>query len=62
MNSYAYTLDGEKRHYTDHKRWLWSLSIVWALFPVSGIALHVMTGNYKSDQVHVPALLERIGQ
>ncbi len=23
---------------------------------------HVLTGNYKSDQVHVPALLERIGQ
>ncbi len=23
---------------------------------------HVLTGNYKSDQVHVPALLERLGQ
>lgn len=23
---------------------------------------HVLTGNYKSDQVHVPALLQRLGQ
>jgi hypothetical protein len=23
---------------------------------------HVLTGNYKSDQVHVPALLDRLGQ
>ncbi len=26
------------------------------------IIMYVMTGNYKSDQVHVPALLERLGQ
>lgn len=26
------------------------------------IAMYVLTGNYKSDQVHVPALLERLGQ
>jgi hypothetical protein len=26
------------------------------------IIMHVLTGNYKSDQVHVPALLERLGQ
>ena len=26
------------------------------------LIMYVMTGNYKSDQVHVPALLERIGQ
>ncbi len=26
------------------------------------LIMHVLTGNYKSDQVHVPALLERIGQ
>jgi hypothetical protein len=24
--------------------------------------MHVLTGNYKSDQVHVPALLERLGK
>lgn len=26
------------------------------------IMMYVMTGNYKADQVHVPALLERLGQ
>lgn len=26
------------------------------------IIMYVLTGNYKSDQVHVPALLERLGQ
>ncbi|MGI9408949.1 MAG: DUF4159 domain-containing protein, partial [Hyphomicrobiaceae bacterium] len=26
------------------------------------IAMYALTGNYKSDQVHVPALLERLGQ
>lgn len=26
------------------------------------LVMHVLTGNYKSDQVHVPALLERLGQ
>lgn len=26
------------------------------------IMMYVLTGNYKSDQVHVPALLERLGQ
>lgn len=26
------------------------------------VFMHVLTGNYKSDQVHVPALLERLGQ
>ncbi len=26
------------------------------------LIMYVMTGNYKSDQVHVPALLERLGQ
>ncbi len=26
------------------------------------LLMHVLTGNYKSDQVHVPALLERLGQ
>lgn len=26
------------------------------------IVMHVLTGNYKSDQVHVPALLERLGE
>ncbi len=26
------------------------------------IAMYVLTGNYKADQVHIPALLERLGQ
>lgn len=26
------------------------------------ILMYMMTGNYKSDQVHIPALLERLGQ
>lgn len=25
------------------------------------VVMHVLTGNYKSDQVHIPALLERLG-
>jgi Domain of unknown function (DUF4159) len=28
----------------------------------ANIAFYVLTGNYKADQVHVPALLERLGQ
>jgi hypothetical protein len=26
------------------------------------LVMHVLSGNYKSDQVHVPALLQRLGQ
>ena len=26
------------------------------------LVMYALTGNYKSDQVHVPALLERLGQ
>jgi hypothetical protein len=26
------------------------------------LVMHVLTDNYKSDQVHVPALLDRLGQ
>jgi hypothetical protein len=48
-----------------------------ALFPVQGsdprqreyayrggvnLVMYALTGNYKADQVHVPALLERLGQ
>lgn len=28
----------------------------------ANIVMYVLTGNYKADQVHVPALLERLGQ
>jgi hypothetical protein len=26
------------------------------------LVMHVLTGNYKTDQVHVPAILERLGE
>ena len=26
------------------------------------LVMHVLTGNYKGDQVHVPSILERLGQ
>ena len=26
------------------------------------IVMYTLTGNYKADQVHVPAILERLGQ
>ena len=26
------------------------------------LAMYAMTGNYKADQVHLPAILERLGQ
>ena len=28
----------------------------------ANLVMYVLTGNYKADQVHVPALLERLGQ
>lgn len=28
----------------------------------ANIAMYILTGNYKADQVHLPALLERLGQ
>ena len=26
------------------------------------LVMYALTGNYKSDQVHIPAILERLGQ
>ena len=26
------------------------------------VVMYALTGNYKADQVHVPALLDRLGQ
>jgi len=26
------------------------------------LVMYVLTGNYKADQVHLPAIMERIGQ
>ena len=35
---------------------------VWAFRGGLNIVMYILTGNYKADQVHVPALLERLGQ
>ncbi|MEO9340212.1 DUF4159 domain-containing protein [Mesorhizobium sp. SB112] len=35
---------------------------IYALRSGVNIVMYMLTGNYKSDQVHVPALLERLGQ
>jgi hypothetical protein len=35
---------------------------VYALRSGVNIVMYMLTGNYKSDQVHVPILLERLGQ
>jgi hypothetical protein len=35
---------------------------LWALRGGVNIMMYMLTGNYKSDQVHVPILLERLGQ
>ena len=34
----------------------------WAFRAGVNIVMYTLTGNYKADQVHVPALLERLGQ
>ena len=26
------------------------------------LVMHVLTGNYKADQVHVPSILQRLGE
>jgi len=42
-------LDGERQREMAHR------------FGVN-LIMYVLTGNYKSDQIHVPALLERLAQ
>jgi hypothetical protein len=34
----------------------------WAYRFGVNLVMYTLTGNYKSDQVHVPAILERLGQ
>ena len=34
----------------------------WAYRVGVNLVMYALTGNYKADQVHVPALLERLGQ
>jgi len=38
------------------------LQRLWAMRGGVNIMMYMLTGNYKSDQVHVPVLLERLGQ
>jgi len=46
MQAYSATLpDGKKIEYTDRKRWLWPLSVLYPLQAFVGIALHAKTGN-----------------
>ncbi len=46
MKAYSATLpNGDKTEYTDRKRSLWTLSVVYSLLPFVGIALHAVTGN-----------------
>ena len=46
MKSYSATLSsGEAIHYTDRKRWLWILAVIYPLQPLPGMWLHSMTGN-----------------
>ena len=39
-----------------------SASARWRSAPGVNIVMYALTGNYKADLVHVPALLERLGQ
>jgi alkane 1-monooxygenase len=46
MKAYVATLpNGEQIEYVDRKRWLWTLSLAYALLPFVGIVLHAITGN-----------------
>lgn len=46
MRTYSTTLaDGHAIQYSDSKRWLWSLSVLYPLLPCLGIALHAYTGQ-----------------
>ena len=38
------------------------LVIKFALRTGVNVVMYALTGNYKADQVHVPAILERLGQ
>ncbi len=46
MKGYTATLpNGEAIYYTDRKRWLWALSVLYPLEPLVGIWLHSLSGN-----------------
>lgn len=37
--------EGRTVHYRDRKRWAWSLSVVWPLLPITGLAAHHWSGH-----------------
>ncbi len=41
---HAYDVGGRPVDYVDHKRWAWSLSVVYPLLPFAGMAAHAYTG------------------
>jgi alkane 1-monooxygenase len=46
MKGYTATLpSGEAIYYTDRKRWLWALSVLYPVEPLVGIWLHSLSGN-----------------
>lgn len=45
MSIQALAADGSRVRYTDRRRWLWSLSLVWPLMPVGFCVLAVNSGN-----------------
>lgn len=46
MKGYTATLpNGEAIYYIDRKRWLWAMSVLYPLTPLSGIWLHALSGN-----------------
>ena len=45
MSIQALATDGHTVRYTDRRRWLWSLSLVWPLLPVAGCLVALHGGN-----------------
>lgn len=46
MTTYTHTMpNGETHVYKDKKRWLWSASVAFALWPLIGVGLHAWTGE-----------------
>jgi hypothetical protein len=58
-SAWALTDDGRPMYPTDPNE---PEQRIYALRAGVNIMMYMLTGNYKSDQVHVPSLLERLGQ
>ena len=65
MSIEALNTEGQIVRYTDRRRWLWSLSLLWPLLPVVADAGRVaddMTWYYqRSGRRHLPAAVTAIG-